>query len=122
MSDVEAAFERLPRDVTRERVSALGWPEDRLHFCASFVGACAGSSAAADDATKLYTPIVWRGLAQVHLHRAAAEADPDAAVAVLGSLGDAQRRDRFVRLTAQRALHACEARGANATDLRAALA
>lgn len=120
LRDVERAYERLPRDVTRERVSALGWPEDRLHFCASFVGSCAASPY--DDALKLYSPAVWRGLAQVKLHRAVAESDPAYAVAVLSDLSSTQRQDRFVRQTAQRTVAACEARGANAAGLREAMA
>jgi hypothetical protein len=39
---VEVAFERLPRDITREKLSSLGWPEERLHHVASFVGAFGG--------------------------------------------------------------------------------
>jgi transcriptional regulator with XRE-family HTH domain len=113
LNAVETAFERLPRDVTRERVSALGWPEDRLHFCASFVGA----PGAADDALKLYSPAVWRGHTQIKLHKAAAETVPDYAVAVLSNLSGAQRQDRFVRQTAKRTLATCEARGASSAGV-----
>lgn len=120
MQAVERAFERLPRDVTRERVSALGWPEDRLHFCASFVGSCSGTPCA--DAVRQYSPTVWRGHAQVQLHQAAAEADPGYATKILSGLDDAQRKDRFVRLTATRTLASCDARGANTRELREALA
>jgi len=119
MHDVEQAFTKLPRDVTRERVSALGWPEDRLHFAASFVGSCSGSSY--EDAVKLYTPVAWRGFAQVQLHRAAAEADAGYAIDVLSRLTAAQRRDRFVRQTARRVIDACDSRGAKTADLREAL-
>lgn len=120
MQAVERAFERLPRDVTRERVSALGWPEDRLHFCASFVGSCSGTPYA--DADRLYSSTVWRGHAQVQLHQAAAEADAGYATKILSGLDDAQRKDRFVRLTATRALASCNARGADTGELRNALA
>lgn len=120
MHDVARAFERLPRDVTRDRISATGWPEDRLHFCASFVGSCSGQPY--EDAAKLYSPAVWRGLAQIKLHRAAAETDPHEAINVLAGLTDAQRTDRFVRQTARRVIDACEARGAQTSQLREALA
>jgi transcriptional regulator with XRE-family HTH domain len=116
----EEAFERLPRDVTREKVSALGWPEDRLHFCTTFVGAFDGR---ADDSP--YSPVVWRGHAQVRLLRAMAEADPRYATRVLSDLSDTQRSDRFVRQTARRVLASCEAHGADAAgvaELREALA
>jgi transcriptional regulator with XRE-family HTH domain len=119
LSAVEREFERLPRDVTRERVSVLGWPEDRLHFCASFVGAC---SASPYDAERLYSPTAWRGHAQVRLHRAAAEADASYATQALLELDDAQRADRFIRMTARRVIDACEARGAGTAELREALA
>ena len=74
LHDLELAFEQLPRDITRERASALGWPEDWLHFWASFVGSCSGSPY---DATSLYTPVMWRGHAQVQLHLAAAQIDAE---------------------------------------------
>lgn len=119
LHDLERAFEHLPRDITRERVSALGWSEDRLHWWASFVGSCFGE---AYDATKLYTPAMWCGHTEVQLHLAAAEADPAHAVSVLSALSDAQRSDRFVRSTARRVLDTCESRGARATELREALA
>ncbi len=120
MHEVARAFERLPRDVTRDRISATGWPEDRLHFCASFVGSCSGQPY--EDAAKLYSTAVWRGLAQIKLHRAGAETDAHEAINVLVSLSDAQRTDRFVRQTARRVIDACEARDVRTADLREALA
>jgi hypothetical protein len=38
LAGVEAAFERLPRDVTREKVAAGGWAEQRLHHTRSYCG------------------------------------------------------------------------------------
>jgi transcriptional regulator with XRE-family HTH domain len=121
---LERTFEKLPRDITRERLSALGWPEERLHnarsYCAMFVG---GGEAARDEALRLYAGADWRGPAQIRLHRAASEADAKEAVATLSGLSDAQRSDRFVRLIAARALASCESRKvAGTAELREALA
>lgn len=119
LHDLERAFERLPRDITRERATALGWPEDRLHYWASFVGSCFGTPY---DATGLYPSVMWSSYAEVQLHLAAAEVDPAHAVAVLSKLGDAQRPNQFVQLTARRVLDTCERRGARVAELREVLA
>ena len=119
----ERTFEKLPRDITRERLSALGWPEERLHntrsYCGMFIG---GGEAARDEALRLYVDADWRGPAQIRLHRAASEVDAKDAVATLSGLSDAQRSDRFVRLIATRALASCESRGVATAELREALA
>ena len=113
----------MPRDITRERLSALGWSEERLHntrsYCGMFIG---GGEAARDEALRLYAEADWRGPAQIRLHRAASEADAKDAVATLSGLSDAQRSDRFVRLIATRALASCESRGVATAELREALA
>ena len=65
----------------------------------------------------------WLSRAQVKLHRAAAEADPQDAVATLSALSEAQRSDRFVRIIAARVLTTCEARDvAGTAELREVLA
>jgi hypothetical protein len=124
LATLERTFEKLPRDITRERLSALGWSEETLHhtrsYCGMFVG---GGEAARDEALSLYVEADWRGPAQVRLHRAASEADAQDAMATLSGLSEAQRKDRFVRMIAKRALESCESRGvAGTADLREALA
>lgn len=123
---LEQTFNRLPSDVTRDKLSALGWPEERLHhvrsFCAMYGGSVAGETAR-EEALRLYSKAAWVGPAQVKLHRAATEADPQDAVATLTGLSEVQRRNRFVRTVARHALAACEAREAAGTaDLREVLA
>jgi len=124
---LERTFERLPRDITREKLSALGWPEERLHntrsYCAMYSTAPGAGEAARDEALRLYVEADWRGPAQIKLHRATSEADAKDAVATLSGLSDAQRSDRFVRLIAARALASCESRKvAGTSELREALA
>jgi transcriptional regulator with XRE-family HTH domain len=110
IADVEKAFERLPRDITRNKIAAGGWAEERLHhtrsYCAMYGGD--GGDSARADALRLYVDADWRSRAQIKLHRAASEADAHDAVATLSALSDAQRRDRFVRMIAARALAVCE--------------
>jgi hypothetical protein len=121
----EAAFERLPRDITREKTSVGGWAEERLHHTRSYVAAFGGvgdGESARDAALKLYSPAVWRGPAQIKLHRAAAETDASYAAATLAALSDAQRSDRSVRWTAIRVLDTCQREsGAGVAELREAL-
>lgn len=114
LHEMEREFERLPSDLRRDRVTALGAPEDRLTYVASFLGAFGDNPYPVADAEQ-YSPVVWRGLAQVRLHRAAAEGDPRHAIDVLSSLAPAQRRDRFIHRTAVRVLHRCETKGAPQT-------
>ena len=122
---LERTFESLPVDITRDKLSALGWPEERLHHVRSY---CAmygsdGGEAARTEALRLYSDALWRSRAQIRLHRAASEADAGLALDVLGPLEDAQRSDRFVRTIARRALASCESRNAAGTaELREALA
>jgi transcriptional regulator with XRE-family HTH domain len=123
---LERTFEKLPRDITRENLSALGWPEERLHhvrsYCAMYSATAAGE-AARDEALRLYADIAWRGPAQIKLHRAASEVDGQDAVATLSGLSETQRGDRFVRMIAKRALESCEAREvAGTAELREILA
>ncbi|MGH8733986.1 MAG: hypothetical protein ACREVB_09915, partial [Burkholderiales bacterium] len=100
--------------------------EERLHLARSFVGAFGGGNggeAARREAMRLYVDADWRSRTQIELHRAAAETDPQHAVATLASLAPAQRNDRFVRQTATRVLSTCQdRRAAGAADLRDALA
>jgi hypothetical protein len=114
LAALERTFDRLPRDIARDKLTAHGWPEERLHhvrsYCAMY-GAAAGE-AAREEALRLYPDAAWIDRAQIKLHRAASEADPQDAVATLSDLGDTQRNDRFVRMIATRALAACEAREA----------
>ena len=125
LAALERTFESLPVDITRDKLSALGWPEERLHHVRSY---CAmygsdGGEAARTEALRLYSDVDWRSRAQIGLHRAASEADAKLALDVLAPLEDAQRSDRFVRSIAARALASCESRNATGTaDLREALA
>lgn len=102
---LEREFERLPRDVIREKLSALGFAEERMHNSRSFAGMfIGGGEPAREEALRLYAAADWRGAAQVRLHRAAADHDPAYAEEVLSGLSDVQRDDRRVRLIAQRAV------------------
>lgn len=127
LGTLERTFERLPREITRDKLSALGWAEDRLHhgrsYCAMYSAMPASGEAARDEALRLTPDLDWRSRAQIRLHRAASEADARDALATLGDLTETQRRDRFVRTIAARALVSCEARDAGgAAELREALA
>ncbi|MGI9100379.1 MAG: helix-turn-helix domain-containing protein [Solirubrobacteraceae bacterium] len=121
MRDLERSFERLPRGVAREVVG--GWSEHRLHHAASFVGAFGGvgSKTAHDEGLRLSRGL-WRPSTQIRLHQAAAEADPQYAVATLSALSPAQAGDQFIRRLALRTADACEARGAGVAELREVLA
>jgi hypothetical protein len=109
----ERTFEHLPRHIMRDKMSALGWAEDRLHhtrsYCAMY-GTGSGEEARS-DALRLIADTDWRSRAQLKLHRAASEADAQDAVATLSDLSDTQRKDRFVQTIAARALASCETRG-----------
>jgi transcriptional regulator with XRE-family HTH domain len=123
--ELEVTFERLPRDITREKLSDVGFPEERLHNIVSFAGAFAGiggGEPAREEALRLYSSALWRGPTQVRLHRAMAEADPHLALDALAPLSDPQRQDRFVRLMGLKVLDACDAGGARVADLREVLA
>jgi hypothetical protein len=127
LTTVERTFEKLPREITGDRLSALGWAEDRLHhgrsYCAMYGASPAAGEAAREDALRVIADLDWRSRAQITLHRAAAEADPHDAVATLSALSEAQRSDRFVRMIAARALISCEARAvAGTAELREVLA
>jgi transcriptional regulator with XRE-family HTH domain len=121
LEGAQTTFERLPRDVTREKIAGGGWAEERLHHTRSY---CAmygvdGSEGAHAEALRLYADALWRSRAQTGLHRAAAEVDAHDAVATLAGLSEAQRRDRFVRMIAARALAVCEReRVAGTAELR----
>lgn len=117
---LERTFERLPHNITREKATVGGWAEDRLHHTHSYAavfGGLSGGEAARDSALRLYSSAAWRGPAQVRLHQAAAEVDPQHAVATLAELSDAQRFDRSIRFAALRTLSACRARGADVAEL-----
>lgn len=127
LATLERTFEKLPRDITREKLSALGWPEERLHhirsYCDMYSASPAAGEAAREDALRVIAEPDWRSRAQIRLHRAASEADPQGAVATLSALSDAQRSDRFVRMIAARVLVSCQAREvAGCADLRDVLA
>ena len=122
---LERTFEQLPRHVTREKTAVDGWAEDRLHHTHSYAAAFCGISggeAARDAARALYSPATWRLPAQVRLHQAAGEVDPQHAVAALAELSEAQRADRSIRFPALQTLSACRARGADVRELREVLA
>jgi hypothetical protein len=124
LAELERTFEKLPHDVTREKLSALGYPEETMHhtrsYCAMY-GAVPGE-AAREEALRLYADAAWRGPTQLRLHRAASEADALDATATLSALSEAQRSDRFVRQIAMRVLDSCESRKvAGAVELRDAL-
>jgi hypothetical protein len=124
LAALEKTFERLPRHITREKGTVSGWAEDRLHhthsYAAAFCG-IGGGEAAREAALALYAPATWRLPAQVRLHQAAAEVDPEHAIGVLAELSQAQRADRSIRLPALQALSECRARGADVRELREAL-
>lgn len=123
---LEGTYERLPRDITREKLSDLGFPEERLHNIVSFAGAFAdvgGGESARDEALRLYSSALWRGPTQVRLHRAIAERDAQVALDALVPLSDAQRQDRFVRLMGLKVLDVCDAkRDGGVATLREVLA
>jgi len=121
MRDVETAFERLPRDVTRRTIGA-GWAEERLHHTRSFVRAFGGvgSPSSHDDALAADMGF-WRDPPQIELHRAAAETDAAHAVATVSNLSNVQRSDHFIRLLGIRTVAAIESSGADARELRALL-
>lgn len=115
LRELEAAFERLPRDLTREKVSTTGWAEERLHHATSYASAFGGlgvGGPARESALKLYPPVAWRGVAQVQLHRAAAEKDAGLAIETLTGLSEPQRSDRGVRLIALKVLDHVDGHGA----------
>jgi hypothetical protein len=125
LADLERTFNRLPADVTRHKLSALAWSEERLHHVRSYCSmyGAAGGETAREEALRLYSAADWISPAQIKLHRAASEADPADAVATLSALSEKQRRDRFVRTIARQALAACEARKvAGTAELRDVLA
>jgi hypothetical protein len=123
---LERTFERLPRDITREKLSAMGWPEERLHharsYCGMYGAAPTAGKAAREQALRLYADVDWRGRAQIKLHRTASESDAQGAVATLTKLSEAQRSDRFIRTIAAQVLASCERSGADVTELREVLA
>jgi hypothetical protein len=96
MEDLERSFERLPRGTTREVHG--GWSERRLHHAASFVVVFggAGSRTAHGDGLRAHLGL-WRYSTQIRLHQAAAEADPQYAVATLSDLSPAQAGNQFIR-------------------------
>jgi hypothetical protein len=126
LTTLERTFEQLPRDITREKLSVLGWSEECLHhtrsYCAMYGGD--GGESARQDALRLYEKADWRGPAQIKLHRAASEVDAQDAVTTLNDLSDAQRSDRFVRKIAMHVLHRVEAADSatGAAELRELLA
>jgi transcriptional regulator with XRE-family HTH domain len=130
---LERTFDRLPRDVTRDTISSLGWGEERLHhtesYCAMFTG---GGEQAREQALALYNGLVWRGPAQINLHRATsmialgdAREGARRATAVLAPLSPAQRSNRLVRRLAVRTLATVPAKARRepaVADLRELLA
>ena len=116
MNDVETAFERLPRAVTRATIG--GWSERRLHHAASFVAGFggAGNPATHDEALRTNAGR-WRYATQIELHRAADEVDTNYAVATLAALSNPQRSDQFIRRLGLRTLAVCESRDASAAGV-----
>jgi hypothetical protein len=112
LTALQRTFERLPRDVTREKISSLGWSEQRLHHIRSYCGMfVSGGEEAGEQALALYGDVMWRGPAQVSLHRATsmiASGDvregAQQATAILAALSGMQRSDHFVRTLAIRTL------------------
>lgn len=120
----ERAFEHVPRHITRDKLSALGWAEDRLHHTRSYCAMYGTGSGevARTEALRLIADTDWRSRAQLRLHRAASDADAQDAVATLAALSGPQRSDRFVRMIATRALASCESRNvAGVAELREVL-
>jgi transcriptional regulator with XRE-family HTH domain len=118
LTSLERTFNRLPRDVTHDKLSSLGWPEETLHhvrsYCAMYGVNPDTGAQARELALRLTAEADWRSRAQLKLYGA----DARDAVATLSDLSEAQRRDSFVRLTAQRALASCQSAGADVSDLR----
>lgn len=125
LTALEEGFERLPREITREKIGVNGWAEEMLLNVTSFASAFAGvdgGEAAREEALRLYSTALWRGPTQVKLHRAIAETDAHMALDALAPLTDAQRKDKLVRLVGLRALDACASRKvAGTAELREAL-
>jgi len=126
LAALEHTFNRLPPEVTRDKLSSRGWAEERLHharsYCAMYGISPAAGDVAREEALRLYSDASWLDRAQIKLHRATSEADPHDAVATLTDLSDTQRSDRFVQTIAARVLAACEARKvAGVAELREAL-
>lgn len=75
LGELADRFERLPAEITQERVSPFGWAAQRLHHVESYVHTRLGDTrragAAQDAALSLYTASNHRARAQVELHRAA---------------------------------------------------
>jgi hypothetical protein len=115
LSALEHTFNRLPPDITSDKLSSHGWAEERLHHARSYCGMYGVSPSAGEvareEALRLYSNVSWLDRAQIKLHRAASEADPQDALATVTGLNDAQRTDRFLQTIAARALAACEAPG-----------
>src|SRR5918998_4849981 len=69
LAALERTFDRLPRDIARDKLTAHGWPEERLHhtrsYCAMY-GAAAGE-AAREEALRLYPDAAWIDRAQIKL-------------------------------------------------------
>jgi len=126
LTALEQGFERLPRDITREKIGVNGWAEEMLLNVTSFASAFAGvdgGEAAREEALRLYSTALWRGPTQVKLHRAIAKTDAHMALDALAPLTDAQRKDKLVRLVGLKALDACASRKvAGTAELREALA
>jgi transcriptional regulator with XRE-family HTH domain len=124
LTTLERTFEHLPRSITRDKISALGWAEDRLHhgrsYCAMY-GVGSGE-VARTEALRLIAHTDWRSRAQLNLHRAASQAEAKEAVAILSNLSNTQRSDRFVHTIAHRAVVVCESRGVDTGELREVLA
>jgi hypothetical protein len=126
LRELERTFEQLPRDITSEKLSGLGWPEERLHHVRSY---CAmygseGGESARQDALRLYEAPIWCGPAQVKLHRAASDVNAKDAVTTLVRLSETQRSDRFVRRIGMHVLHRVDEAGSieGAAELRELLA
>jgi transcriptional regulator with XRE-family HTH domain len=135
LAEMDGMLERLPSEVTRERVSVLGWSEQELRHAESYVymhlGDTRRGEQARERALKLYPAETWKGPTQIRLHRAASliaggdvSEGAQYAIRTLEPLSADQRSDRLVGKIAEHALAAVPERARDTTavaELREAL-
>ncbi|MFA1551333.1 hypothetical protein [Actinomadura chokoriensis] len=133
LNDLTRVFQGLPAAVTKDKTSAWGWSEQRLHHVASYVHTHAGdldrAQAAQDSATALYPADSFLARAQIELHRAGGlirigDTDTGAGhvVDVMTAIPSAHRGDSMIRRTAFTSLNLASTKDARRPALRDAYA